>query len=1393
MNQESPRQLLTGSICLYDTPAADGTPTVFEVLRVVGEGGSTVAYQAVRHTANGRALGILKEFYPLNGRGGVYHSLRRAADGQLLADSGIAPLYRQECSRFLSRYRLVNEVIAESPDSAALKNYIEQCQPFYGASDGAPGTVYVFSPGLNGVGFDRWLQTLHSAPADTPEQTLLQLLQTVCTLTDAVLAMHTAGLLHLDLKPSNFLVAQDSESQLMPAHISLFDINTIKSVLEPDALDPTETGTPGYRAPELPLAGPSDRSDLYSLGAILFRSIVLCPDTVPDGRYRSALYHRLPRLLQTSRLLAGSEVNSDPLLLNLLARILEKTLADQPDRRYNGLAGLKQDLQRAVERIRELQLTPLREEGAAAAVMQKLLYRHPLYLALDGEQQLDVLVLGAGAYAQSFLDAALQAGQNGFALQLTAVSDAPEQDAQAYLRLRPALDQFVAVQHRPTPPQPYAALRFAGLGDGDGEHFSHHNDGYNLQLLCRLLQEDADDRHYRYSFVSLGSDSLNRAVARTLADAMQQCYGRCYPVFYAASRQPAAVQTDDRCTPVWVQEPLHAAASLAPELDQMALNTHLCWLNSSYDLEAVRREFFDPDNRYNYTSSLASALSIPYKLYGLGLLDPAQPFDPLQAARRFEQQVLAARHTDPKARRIFDRLVWCEHRRWVMEKLCTGWQAPLLPDGTPDVEHWVRLGRLKDEAARLHPCILRSTPAAPLQAEAYRGRAAWDAQPIDPTLDPLDRLSVALHQAFERQAAHLLRSEDLLQCAELRRLRTLCTGDKPLLQAFALYEFALKNLLGRSADYAKRFGGYSAAVAAAARTALPLPDAEQVQQLLNSLQKRLFCLLEANRCRDYKASDQAMILQIPFILTNRPIRSLGAVLFGGPSYRAAASNVASATVLDPDELTYFFCVSSAERAQRLVRRLATALQYLRTRKNHCRVRLIAGCTAAVSPSARQQLEQQLAALQQADGGRLQSVQLLDCATPEECRARFVQHLQAQPVQMLDCTVPLLPTGRRGAANAEQLAGLLPQTLCFAFDPIAKQFSLPQNTCQAEAAALRYLPDHAFLRVEDLFALAELQAEPDLPEFVQDIDPLWQLYTKALPTPQRSRAAWNALCAALADYHQSQPPLARLQPLTCPDGCTAQQWLLPGCLLTTLAPLVQQLVQSGAALPGSEAVHFTSDCCRVRILTDAANHAALNRLFCTPHLLTEYYAPTAVTEPLPDGSTCVLVRSADPAVTALPLPHPDCAVLLRALAAGGWLIGLRCGPDDADADFIYTGRRIRQLLTAPRQILQCKAYCEALRSGCWDDLAANVRLTDPAGGDGFTVDLVLCRGFRCMLCVCVPPQQLPALFHSGAAAQYPYLFLGCDEDFDRLPLGSAGLPLQQMDAVNEHLLRLIGPQ
>jgi serine/threonine protein kinase len=153
---------------------------------------------------------------------------------------------------------------------------------------------------------------------------------------DALCAAHGHGIVHRDLKPDNVLLQYlDDGGELVKVldfGVAKFSNNAVNA---PKAArgDVTQVGfivgTPGYMAPEQAVGQPADiRSDLYSLGVVLWESIVgRALWTAPD------LQHLVERQLVETPARVSS-VSSDktipPEFEELVVKLLARRAADRP-------------------------------------------------------------------------------------------------------------------------------------------------------------------------------------------------------------------------------------------------------------------------------------------------------------------------------------------------------------------------------------------------------------------------------------------------------------------------------------------------------------------------------------------------------------------------------------------------------------------------------------------------------------------------------------------------------------------------------------------------------------------------------------------------------------------------------------------------------------------------------------------------------------------------------------------------------------------------------------------------------------------------------------------------------------------------------------------------------
>ena len=194
---------------------------------------------------------------------------------ELVGSGGMGLVYRAE-QRILGRtvaLKVIRPEIAESGDYRA--RFLREAR--FAAAVDHPHVVSVFDAGEQEGRLYLAMQWVDGLDLGTlldreqrlaPERTVLIGVQ----LAQALQAVHDAGLVHRDVKPSNVLVRDIGGRD----HAYLTDFGIAKAPAAQDSLTRTGwvIGTPGYLSPEQ-IRGqqPGPRSDLYALGCIIFEAL----------------------------------------------------------------------------------------------------------------------------------------------------------------------------------------------------------------------------------------------------------------------------------------------------------------------------------------------------------------------------------------------------------------------------------------------------------------------------------------------------------------------------------------------------------------------------------------------------------------------------------------------------------------------------------------------------------------------------------------------------------------------------------------------------------------------------------------------------------------------------------------------------------------------------------------------------------------------------------------------------------------------------------------------------------------------------------------------------------------------------------------------------------------
>ena len=207
-----------------------------------------------------------------------------------------------------------------------------------------PNIARVYDSGLHRDVYYYAMELIDGAPLDAYVEAtgppLRKVLELMAQVSRAVQHAHQRGVIHRDLKPSNILVTPTGRPHVV-------DFGLAKTFLEADrgvtvSQDGDITGTPAYMSPEQAAGriGEIDtRSDVYSLGVILYRLVVGRPPHDLGGSRLEVLRRIAEEDIRRPRELAG-DIDGE------LEALLLKALAQDPAGRYAGAGELADDIDR---------------------------------------------------------------------------------------------------------------------------------------------------------------------------------------------------------------------------------------------------------------------------------------------------------------------------------------------------------------------------------------------------------------------------------------------------------------------------------------------------------------------------------------------------------------------------------------------------------------------------------------------------------------------------------------------------------------------------------------------------------------------------------------------------------------------------------------------------------------------------------------------------------------------------------------------------------------------------------------------------------------------------------------------------------------------------------------
>ena len=176
------------------------------------------------------------------------------------------------------------------------------------------------------------LKSLMYAHAKLPLLSLQQKMTIFLHSCQVVNRLHQFGLMHLDLKPANFIVKPNLEVVLIDFGLSDFDVSNAMGKNDSLNCKTYTAGTPAYMSPEQFTGQPVDKfSDYYSLGVVWYELLMGCLPFMANDYPGWAISHcqqPVPFLCPNHQLSEFACQACQPFIDKLLAKRVENRIND---------------------------------------------------------------------------------------------------------------------------------------------------------------------------------------------------------------------------------------------------------------------------------------------------------------------------------------------------------------------------------------------------------------------------------------------------------------------------------------------------------------------------------------------------------------------------------------------------------------------------------------------------------------------------------------------------------------------------------------------------------------------------------------------------------------------------------------------------------------------------------------------------------------------------------------------------------------------------------------------------------------------------------------------------------------------------------------------------------
>lgn len=340
------------------------------------------------------------EFIAAGGYGNVYRGLHLS----LGVEVAIKIIHKHLTQRSDSLKRLQTEALLlsrlDSPYIVRLMDY------------GLTPAPYIVMEFFDGMPLDKWLKTKGALKSSAAIDLFMQICQ-------GLSSAHALGFVHRDLKPSNIMLKLE-DGRLKS---KILDFGIAKLIDEQQRLTSTGEilGSPPYMPPEQWGGETDNRSDLYSLGCIMYEVLSSRPPFEAEYGFAYVKKH----ISETPRRIRIAAPTAD--FPDALEDMIEKCMAKSPEQRYQSVdevvaelervkGGRKIELQICKERKRKKYKAAVGVSIAVASLAALLCWQHESILGpltnhfnkiADGEKARSRFTAAIEAYRLSLLAANL--------------------------------------------------------------------------------------------------------------------------------------------------------------------------------------------------------------------------------------------------------------------------------------------------------------------------------------------------------------------------------------------------------------------------------------------------------------------------------------------------------------------------------------------------------------------------------------------------------------------------------------------------------------------------------------------------------------------------------------------------------------------------------------------------------------------------------------------------------------------------------------------------------------------------------------------------------------------------------------------------------------------------